>query len=387
VSRFTAVYDACVLYPAPLRSLLMYLALTDLFCLGNTRASDATSIQFDTLNFNPIPRREPHMATKEERALARRMFKCDCILAHAKKFQDLFWAVMKAKHGTAFETVGPQGSKGDGGNDGYLPADKHYYQLYAPVAPNEKAGVAAKKLRTDFATVKAQWCGKGARGLSIFTFAYNDKYEGTPKDIGLSLQDLRKKHGKVTFLHCGAADLETEFMALPDTEWDRILGGAVPDPDRLVGLDFTVLAEVIRHVLDCDVDEAESRLDLPPDLDEKIKLNKLSKVHAVRIQSGALLTGRIVKYFQSNSGFALSELRDHVVGVFETAKRAVSASPPHASTAVVDAVFTLFRRSLFPKTASTATASAVDAVIGYFFEACDVFDPKPTAKGRPGASP
>ena len=31
MSRFTAVYDACVLYPAPLRSLLMYLALTDLF--------------------------------------------------------------------------------------------------------------------------------------------------------------------------------------------------------------------------------------------------------------------------------------------------------------------------------------------------------------------
>jgi hypothetical protein len=31
VSHFTAVYDACVLYPAPLRSLLMYLALTDLF--------------------------------------------------------------------------------------------------------------------------------------------------------------------------------------------------------------------------------------------------------------------------------------------------------------------------------------------------------------------
>lgn len=28
---FVAVYDACVLYPAPLRSLLMYLALTNLF--------------------------------------------------------------------------------------------------------------------------------------------------------------------------------------------------------------------------------------------------------------------------------------------------------------------------------------------------------------------
>lgn len=28
---FTALYDACVLYPAPLRDLLMRLALTDLF--------------------------------------------------------------------------------------------------------------------------------------------------------------------------------------------------------------------------------------------------------------------------------------------------------------------------------------------------------------------
>jgi predicted nucleic acid-binding protein len=31
VSNFAAVYDACVLYPAPLRDLLMELALTDLF--------------------------------------------------------------------------------------------------------------------------------------------------------------------------------------------------------------------------------------------------------------------------------------------------------------------------------------------------------------------
>jgi len=31
MSNFTVVYDACVLYPSPLRSFLMYLALTDLF--------------------------------------------------------------------------------------------------------------------------------------------------------------------------------------------------------------------------------------------------------------------------------------------------------------------------------------------------------------------
>jgi predicted nucleic acid-binding protein len=31
VAAYTALYDACVLYPAPLRDLLMWLALTDLF--------------------------------------------------------------------------------------------------------------------------------------------------------------------------------------------------------------------------------------------------------------------------------------------------------------------------------------------------------------------
>jgi hypothetical protein len=31
VAGFTAIYDACVLYPAPLRDFLMRLALTDLF--------------------------------------------------------------------------------------------------------------------------------------------------------------------------------------------------------------------------------------------------------------------------------------------------------------------------------------------------------------------
>ncbi len=30
-SNFTVVYNACVLYPAPLRDLLMQLALSDLF--------------------------------------------------------------------------------------------------------------------------------------------------------------------------------------------------------------------------------------------------------------------------------------------------------------------------------------------------------------------
>lgn len=323
------------------------------------------------------------MPTKEERALARQMFKCRCILSNAKDFQDLFWAVMKCIHGSAFEPIQPQGSKGDGGNDGYLPASKHYYQLYAPVNPMEKAAKAAKKLAKDFVKVKLQW---GSHGISKFTYAYNDKYQGVPKDISQCLQSLRTSHSAITFAAYGAADLETDFFRLDDTEWDRILGGAVPDPDRIVGLDYGVLGEVIRHIMSCEVEMEEARIDLPPELDEKIELNQLSKANAVRIMNGALQTGHIDRYFKANSVFALENLRDHVVGVYEASKKAIAASPPE-SLSVVDSVFLVFRRNLFPRHATTATALAVDAIIGYFFEACDVFDPSSSSRGLPGATP
>ena len=174
-------------------------------------------------------------------------------------------------------------------------------------------------------------------------------------------------------------------MSLADIEWDRILGMSVPDPERIKNLDYSVLAEVVHFIMSAEIAESETRLSLPPELDEKIRLNKLSRTHAIRIQNGALLIGRIDDYFRRNSSFALSALRDHVVGYFETAKKVIADDPPEKGS-TVDAVFDLFRRSLFPKNATTATASSVDAVIGYFFEACDVFDPK-ADKDLPGASP
>jgi hypothetical protein len=354
----------------------MYAQEEQLSCSGGPQHSYAVG-RFQT---------DETMATNEERALARRLFMCRVTLANATAFQSLFWDVMKAKCGQDFATVAPQGQKGDGGNDGYHTIEKHYYQLFAPVSPKDKIATAIGKLTTDFAKVLAQWGGKKGSGLLRFSFAFNDKYEGAPKEIEKELDELRKKHKKIKFAQYCCRDLETDFMALPETEWDRILGGTVPDPARVGNLDYSVLREVIRHVMSADIAESESRLDLPPELDQKIALNKLSSIHGVRIQNGALLTGRIDKYFTAHSAFALDELRDHVVGAYEAAKAIIRANPPTDGTSEVDAVFVLFRRSLFPKNATAATVTAVDAVIGYFFEACDVFDPKAT-KGLPGASP
>ena len=59
MNRFTVLYDACVLYPAPLRDLLLRLAITDLF---RARWSDAIGADHIlTFNLNDFP--EPVLAT------------------------------------------------------------------------------------------------------------------------------------------------------------------------------------------------------------------------------------------------------------------------------------------------------------------------------------
>lgn len=325
------------------------------------------------------------MASREETLLARQLFKCRCILANASAFQSLFWEVMKAKHGDAFEAIAPQGRKGDGGNDGYFPAAKHYFQIYAPWSPIERAEAAAKKLKIDFDKLRTVWSGKKGASLLKYSFVFNDKYQGIPKDIGLALNELRLAHPNISFSHSGCPELETDFLSLSVTAWDGILAMQLPGPSSITRIDYCVLSEVIQHIMSSEVGESETRIDLPPELDDKIKLNNLSRSHATKILNGANYSGHILKYFEASSPFAKRELRDHVVGIYETAKQVARDDAISDSTSA-DAVFALFWRALFPKNRNLAAATAVDALIGYFFEACDVFDPH-ADKELPGASP
>ena len=49
-------------------------------------------------------------------------------------------------------------------------------------------------------------------------------------------------------------------------------------------------------------------------------------------------------------------------------------------------VFAEFRQSLLTPDATQAVEDAIDILIGYYFEACDVFDPH-ADKGAAGGSP
>ena len=67
---------------------------------------------------------------------------------NAVEFQSFFEQIMGKAFGGDFHKIRPYGKRGDRGNDGYRPAEGIYYQVYAPLNPQEKDADAARKFKT-----------------------------------------------------------------------------------------------------------------------------------------------------------------------------------------------------------------------------------------------
>lgn len=309
-----------------------------------------------------------------EQLLARLMFQCRLCRGHGDAFQQLFWDVMKAKHGQGMTAVRPQGALGDGGNDGFLPSDGHYFQVYGPVDPEDKVTTAATKLEDDFEKLKANWNIHAP--IKAYSFVFNDKYQGAFKTISQALASLETKNPGVQCRPFLASDLEDEFMSLDMNGVQKVLGALLPDPARIERLDYGVLKEVIAHIVSAPASDAETRFGSLPNIEEKVQLNNLCSTWGEVISAGARQTGHVDNYFRSNSKFSKQTLRNHMVGTYEQARQAAASTlelPEGRSKQ--DLIFDDFRTRLTPAGATVSMVNATDVLIAYYFEACDVFDP------------
>lgn len=322
--------------------------------------------------------------TQSEKLIARVLFVNRLLRANGENFQFLFSAVMRAKHGMDFVAIQPQGGKGDGGNDGFLPDSGHYFQVYGPVDPESRIAYAKGKLATDFARTKANWTQTSK--IERYSFAFNDKYLGTFPDIVTSLETLGKKE-KIKCRPLTAADLESVFMELPAARIDDVLGQPLPDPNQQIRVDYSVLREVIHHIMLAPARSIATRFGELPSIDEKVELNNLCEAWRDIIRNGARHSEHVDLYYEKNSVFAKQALKDHLVAAYERCRneaRGLAKLPNGVS--VEDIVFCSFFEALLPANANVSMQNAVEIIIGKFFEACDIFDPY-AEKGAPSASP
>lgn len=322
--------------------------------------------------------------TKEEHFIARILFVNRLLKANSQAFQQFFWAVMRGKHNQDFVEVRAQGRKGDGGCDGYLPADGHYFQVYGPIDPREKVEYAASKLGEDFEKIMDSW--DPIRLMRAYSFVFNDKYEGTFLEIAKALGEIEKANPSVRCRPFTAAHLEDEFLSLSEDRIQNVLGMILPDPGKIIRVDYGVLREVVEYIMTSPSSAAPTRFGDLPELGEKIGLNNLCSAWGDLIRKGARQSGHVDKYFSKNSTFMKQALRDHLVERYQKVRdagRALPALPTDINRE--DLIFDDFRQSLLPENATVAAEGAVEILIGFYFEACDVFDPH-ADKGSPNAS-
>jgi hypothetical protein len=130
---------------------------------------------------------------------------------NATEFQSFFEDIMQEAF-SDFQKIRPYGKQGDRGNDGYRPDKGIYYQAYSPQKPQEKEAVAAKKLKQDFETLKANW--NQILKIKTFYFVFNDKGLGVSIEIERALAELRQANPHITFNKLIPKDLEDIFFKL-----------------------------------------------------------------------------------------------------------------------------------------------------------------------------
>lgn len=305
----------------------------------------------------------------EEKALARILFQKKVLSSNGQAYEDLFVAVMQNAF-PDFKPIKPQGKIGDRKNDGYIPSQSQYYQVFAPENLKKSKSDAVKKLKDDFSGLMDYWADTCP--VQKYSFVMNDKYQGSLPTIETDLSEIKsvnKLDSCEVFL---AKDLEDIVFSLPDDVIVSIVG-FVPNPDNIANLDYSVVNEVIKHIsLNKMLVTRESVLNAP-DFSEKIKFNGLSIHVANLLNNASYQVGAVNDYFSLNSEFTKQEIRDQLAGIYELLVTALSIEGEEPAVNISDIIFF----DILEKVSGTENVAAQDAslvLMAYFFEACDLFE-------------
>ena len=267
----------------------------------------------------------------------------------------------------SFIPIKPNGRAGDRKNDGYIPELGIFFQVYAPEKPDSSRTprAAALKATHDFEGLKDGWTQPTP--IREFRFAFNDKYRGTPHAIVDAVHGIATRHGirATVFL---AKDLENDAFALAD---DQILAvvGPVPASGLLPDVDFALLGEVVRYVIEHGPPPSTTSTLTAPDFDEKIAFNGLSPKVASLLTVASYQSEAVRDFFSLAVG-ERQRLRDRLATIYQDAKENPSA---HGRA---DLIFFNILETISPPVAEHAALrqQAALVVMAYFFEACDIFE-------------
>ena len=292
----------------------------------------------------------------QEKTIARILFQNKILKADGQTFEDIFSEIMKYAEAD-FQQIKAWGNIGDRKNDGYIKNKGIFYQVYAPEDIRKSYINIVSKLKEDFDGLKKQWSP-----VNEFYFVVNDKYKGVNADSEKIIQEIKISHNLINAGFLTAKDIENALFKLDD---DQILSiaGFTPDPAYVKHLDFSILNEVIEHIMKLPLNDGDKSKIVVPDWNEKIKSNVLSESVSQLLNNGSFQLHSLGEYLDNNSDFLSDFLRDKMNEVYLYEKENKSG----------DELFWAIVNSASPK-AEQMYQTSVIVIMSKYFETCDIFE-------------
>ena len=172
-------------------------------------------------------------------------------------------------------------------------------------------------------------------------------------------------------------DLEDVLLSLDE---DKIISivGFCPNPSEIGVLDYSLVNEVVEHIIENSHQRSLQQVLVSPDFDKKISFNDLN-VTAQWLTEGNYRSGTLVNYFTANSKVTRQDIRDKLKGIYEQSKALNFASSDGVAT-LSDHRLTHILYEITPKKPTACNRmnkelqDAALVVMAYFFESCDIFE-------------
>jgi len=310
-----------------------------------------------------VPRIQPREGADVSAVVLSTYFQLRLYKSNGGQFQDLFNELM-TRSDAGYRAVRPWGSHGDRGNDGYVPAQLRFFQLYAPSAYANPVTSCAKAV-DDFAKLEEAY-----PDLKHYHFVMNDKFLGIPAPVAESLSALKKS--KAVLEDCspiGAFQLRATFEALSQEQQILMVGDLPSSTPK--ELDLSALGEILKELADADDDSVHlDRIDLPAEFDLKAEFNGFSSVVKYRLTQYARRSHLVDRMLAHRDSSWLQVISEEV-------KQRYGDLPSELSA---DERFWSLSESLIPGVAKAHSHSlkafreASLLIIAKYFETCDVFE-------------
>lgn len=297
------------------------------------------------------------------------LFKVKIYEVSGDSFQRLFQDIASYRFEN-FQSVAPYGNQGDGGNDGWIPDEKRYFQVYGKKADSkENPAYAVKKAQEDFEKLTAHW-----GNVEKYHFVYNDRFEGTPAPVIQALLSLQKVHGLSESTVLDGRKLEKIFMDLTRDQKESILNSIPSEmPDFI---DSRAVGEILKHLAD-NVSRSFGLLQqTAPDFDEKIRLNNLTSPIPDVLRNYSYQT-QDVEQFLDKIVHLKQAISEEIKALYSESRNRIPDGEEDAPNIryvwmVEELIPPAIRKAHLHSLKAYREASQV--VLAKYFEACDIYE-------------